>query len=300
MVTISFGVPAHNEELNIIPYLESIRTQELSNPYLLKEIIVIPNGCTDKTVEYARAYGQKHSIVKVFETSKKGHTSAVNKMLELSTGDVFVMGSSDTIPEKNMLGELVNKLFSGPMIGAAVGRCVPINDKNTFWGYIAHNTLKWEFFPDILKVGWEGHSAILRFLLKQIPESIIHDEHIIDYIIKKKNYKVIFASNAITYTKQPDNFVDFFRQKRRNIRGHMQIRNLGISAPHIDIKLGLNLLVRNLRWSIKELFWVYILCFLWGFAFLFAYYDYIKNQLVWGYVASGKTISVEMGLKRGA
>lgn len=83
---ISVIIPAHNEEKVIEATLRSVELQSVP----AHEIIVVCNGCTDRTVEIA-----KRHPVKTLVTRKKGPNPARNLGADRATGDVLLFMDAD-------------------------------------------------------------------------------------------------------------------------------------------------------------------------------------------------------------
>lgn len=99
--TISVIVPAYNEEKYIEPTLQSVVQQNHSG----LELIVVPNGCTDKTAEVAGRFTSH-----VYDTSKKGIGLAKNIGYEKATGEVVVFLDADSQMQEGLLDAVVNSL----------------------------------------------------------------------------------------------------------------------------------------------------------------------------------------------
>lgn len=122
---VSIVIPALNEERYITHCLESIIIQN----YSIFEIIVVANGCDDKTAEVAKRYTNK-----VIETKKKGISYARNLGAEYSNGEIIVFVDADCILNNDVLSNVVEAIKSG-YIG---GSCNTMPDTsnlidNLFW-----------------------------------------------------------------------------------------------------------------------------------------------------------------------
>ena len=101
----SIIVPAHNEEKNIKKFL-----LELSDNFKNSEIIVVCNGCTDRTPEIVKSIKRKN--IKSVILPEKGKGRAILAGLSLAKGDYlgFVDADGSFSPEdiKKILNELKN------------------------------------------------------------------------------------------------------------------------------------------------------------------------------------------------
>lgn len=94
---ISVIIPAYNCAQYIIETIESVKAQ--TYPYI--EIIIVDDGSTDNTLNIIRPYISNNSI-KYFRQSNKGPSSARNRGILLSTGDVIAFLDADDhwLPDK--------------------------------------------------------------------------------------------------------------------------------------------------------------------------------------------------------
>ena len=63
-ISLSIGIPAHNEEANIGRLLENLLTQPLEDFLILEEIIVVTSGCTDRTEKIVDKFAKKDERIK--------------------------------------------------------------------------------------------------------------------------------------------------------------------------------------------------------------------------------------------
>jgi glycosyltransferase involved in cell wall biosynthesis len=94
---VSIIIPAHNEEKYIATTLEALKRQN----YLLHEVIVVANGCTDRTAEVAR--GQCHRLIIL---SEKSLGVARNLGARLARGDLLLFLDADTLLEPGALKKI--------------------------------------------------------------------------------------------------------------------------------------------------------------------------------------------------
>jgi glycosyltransferase involved in cell wall biosynthesis len=91
---ISVIIPAHNEEEYIGATLDALTRQDYPNC----EIVVVANGCTDRTVEVAQEKGQR-----VVTLTQKGLGPSRNLGGHIATGDLLIFLDADTILEPHAL-----------------------------------------------------------------------------------------------------------------------------------------------------------------------------------------------------
>jgi len=99
--TISIGIPAYNEEANIGNLLESILSQK-QDSFVLKEMIVISDGSTDRTVQEAKKVSDER--VKVIEgIERRGQAYRQNEICSRASADFLVLLNADILIKNNSL-----------------------------------------------------------------------------------------------------------------------------------------------------------------------------------------------------
>jgi len=95
---VSVVIPAHNEENYIARTLEALGDKH--------EVIVICNGCTDKTFEAASKYN-----CKVFNLETKGVSKARNFGVKQATSEKIVFLDADILVDKDTLEKIENSPY---------------------------------------------------------------------------------------------------------------------------------------------------------------------------------------------
>ena len=108
MKKVSIIVPVYNVDKYIRNTLESILKQDYQN----KEIIIIDDGSTDKSLEICNNILYERKNVKIIHQNNLGVSVARNKGLENATGDYIMFVDADDILERDMISTLV-KIMDG-------------------------------------------------------------------------------------------------------------------------------------------------------------------------------------------
>src|SRR5947209_6505819 len=116
--TISVGIPAHNEESSIRNVLQSILDQQENN-FVLKEVIVISDGSTDKTVEKAKAISDRRITI-IDDKKRKGKSARLNQICTKCTGDILILCDADIIIDNNKLFSIIIDQIDITKAGVAV------------------------------------------------------------------------------------------------------------------------------------------------------------------------------------
>lgn len=109
---ISVIIPAHNEEHYLAGTLEALRRQQ----YPRKEVIVVANGCTDRTADVAL-----HRCDRLIVLSQKSLGVARNLGARMALGEVLVFLDADTVLESMALGRIAEEFTMGIAAGTLRG-----------------------------------------------------------------------------------------------------------------------------------------------------------------------------------
>jgi len=110
---VSIIIPAHNEEQYLGQTLESLSRQN----YGWYEVIVVANGCSDRTAEIAR--GRCHRLIVL---SQKSLGVARNLGARMARGDILVFLDADTLLEPMALRVIVQDFVPGYAAATLKGR----------------------------------------------------------------------------------------------------------------------------------------------------------------------------------
>ncbi len=124
-MTVSIIVPAYQEEKYIEDTLKAIKNQTCKDI----ELIVVCNGCKDKTPEIARKYADI-----VYETKKKGVSFARNMGAKLAREEILMFVDADTKLSKDVVERLVavNKKMNAKKRRELVGTIKTVPDSEKF------------------------------------------------------------------------------------------------------------------------------------------------------------------------
>lgn len=148
--TISVIIPAHNEEAYLERTLSAIRRQN----YGAFEVLVIANGCNDRTVGVARDHCDRLVVL-----SQKSLGIARNLGARLARGELLVFLDADTSLEPMALRRIAQDFTPGDAAGTTKGR-----PQNNRWAYRFLYSLKnflhrWSLHPGSsgVIICWKTH-----------------------------------------------------------------------------------------------------------------------------------------------
>jgi len=315
-ISVSICVAAYNEEANIGRLLDALDRQKLSS-CVIKEIIVVASGCTDRTEEIVREKKKKNRKIKLLsQAERKGKASAINLFLSHAQSEVLVLESGDTVPAQRTVESLVHP-FTDSQIGMTGAHPLPVDGLSTFMGFCAN--FLWNMHHLLaLRSPKLGEMVAFRNVLQKIPDDTAVDEACIEAIITAQGYKIQYIPDAPVYNKGPDTVSDFLKQRRRIANGHYHLKvtekyttstmspNLILNVLGRNIQLHLHRMKRLIRRGRYSL----LACYLYGhlrrgvwivgiisleiIGRLLGWYDYYfkqKNPVVWDIASTTKNPS---------
>jgi len=236
-ILVSVGICAYNEENNIGELIETLlRDQDLPQN---SEIIVICSGCSDRTPEIVRKYAEADPRVKlILEDERRGKAPALNRILSIYKGRIFIHLDADQLPEPKSIKYLI-KHFNDNKVGAVSGKPIPTKT-DSFMGKLVrviwslHNETQKYFYIHGLPVHLSGHIfAMRRGICDKVPEDIVNDDAYIGVVCRLKKYKIVYDERARTIFKGPENFIDYINQRRRVVYGHLKVKKMTGVSPMV-------------------------------------------------------------------
>ncbi|MHA1681229.1 MAG: glycosyltransferase [Promethearchaeota archaeon] len=247
---VSLGITAYNEERAIPRLIKSIFSQKIPEGYALSEIIFVTSGCTDNTNPLIRSYQERDDrIILIEEKEKNGKPAALNKIIRSFKGDILILSGADGYFNNDSLYWLL-KNFDDASTSAACGHPVPINPKNSLWGYGSY--MLWEFHHLVLSHYPEKLSgelcALKREFLEIVPENKGGDDIYLERSVMAKNGKISYEQRAIIHILGPQTIVDYFKQRRR-VMGHIKKAEIisNIQSPTTTFSKLVKIMLRNIR-----------------------------------------------------
>jgi cellulose synthase/poly-beta-1,6-N-acetylglucosamine synthase-like glycosyltransferase len=222
MKKITVGIPAYNEEHNILNVLKGIYSQKQTSWELL-EVIVLCDGCTDNTAKKARNFS-KNKLKVIDDKLRIGKTQRLNQLFKMATGEIIVMFDADIrFSDKEVINNLIQPLIGENEVLLVGGNSKPFNPKN-FVQKAVYSTFK-VFYQSRLNIK-NGHNifgatgsilAIKKQLAKEIVmPKIVNEDAYIYLTCLKKGFKFKYVDNAVIYYKLPTNFPDYIKQLFRS------------------------------------------------------------------------------------
>lgn len=257
--------------------MDAILNQKINYSY---ELVV---SAPDKEAEeLVKKYKKKN--VRFIKDPGKGKSFALNLLFSKLKGDICMFTDGDVYFEKNAVNEFV-KVFDNPKIGCAGGRVKSMDSKKDMFGYWSHvladvgghqifrkeRARKGQFME------FSGYMfGFRKGIIKKIPLDVAEDS-MIPYMCLRKGWKLGYAEKAIVYAKNPTNWADFLKQRKRTADAHTKLDKYYPEFPKVKnlkneiVKGGLRLF--GYASNIKEFFWTFALYFARLYVWLALFYD---------------------------
>ena len=296
-LSVSIGLPAYNEEKNIGKLLESLLHQE-TQLIRINKIMVISSGSTDRTDVIVEKIAQANpNVILIKEKERRGKASAINIFLKNANDPVVVLQSTDTVAVKDTIEKLCRPFIIDKNLGMTGGAPHPINDPNTFLGYIIQSW--WWFHRHIPRF---GEIIAFRNVLDGISETTAVDEAYIQAKLIQFDYKIMNVDEAVVLNKGPETITDLLKQRRRIFAGHAKLQKEEEVKIDNMTKSSIRLLLFTYKLkNIKQLFWFMGGIFIEIYARILGIYDtrFKKlNPYIWDTAKTTKNIDMRNKLRK--
>lgn len=280
---ITVGIAAFNEERTIGKVLENLLSQVYPEAF---EILIVGGG-SDKTPDVIQGYAERFRNIRfIREKERRGKPVAINEILKSARGRIIVIVDGDVFPAKGAIMKILQP-FKDAKVGATCGQIVPLNDRSRvlgFWAHFlcwaAHRKRLYDDQNDQFFALSGSLCAFRRGIVKSIPVDSLADDAELGLLIRLKDYKIKYTSDAKVYIRYPQTLGDYLTQKRRIFAGFLQIRDrYGVEERSLSAEVKgefLGGLVGGFSFcrGVKELWFFLVLCLVRPLAWFLAAYDY--------------------------
>ncbi|HVZ12068.1 MAG TPA: glycosyltransferase [Patescibacteria group bacterium] len=230
---LTIGIPAYNEESNIVNILKSILKQK-EKGFEIEKILVISDGSTDGTVSIVKSIKDKR--ITVFDNSKRvGKSELLNVLFRKSTSEILVLFDADVVMKSaNILEYLIRPFINDKNVGLTGGNPVPIPGK-TFVersinsSFVPYKELQVKFKGGNNVYGCQGSIlALSKKLYKkiQIPPKMIGNDSYIYYSCLINGFKFVHVHEAVVWYRSPSNISDHLKQNKRFLAAQYRLKRV--------------------------------------------------------------------------
>jgi glycosyltransferase involved in cell wall biosynthesis len=266
-ILISIIIPAHNEETVITAALKELIAGAVSGNF---EVIVVCNGCTDKTAEIVTSFGD---AIKCIETPVPSKANALNLGDAVAKGFPRFYQDADVVLSQEAIRQIAEVLQSGKYFAAAP--VMRMDFRNASWTVRSFYEV-WQQLPyvkaGLVGVGVYALSQAGRERFKKFPD-IIADDRFIRALFEEDERTVVMTCYSVI--RAPSTLAALVKIKTRSRLGGYEFerkfpellnnekKNYGLAVwqslkrfkikPALFIYLGVNLLCRvRAKWQLNH------------------------------------------------
>jgi cellulose synthase/poly-beta-1,6-N-acetylglucosamine synthase-like glycosyltransferase len=215
----TFVIAAYNEEGVIGGKIENVLS--LDYPAEQLEVLVVSNGCTDRTNDIVRGY-LTDPRVRLIALEQPGKMQAVNEGVRQATGEIIVFSDADFFLDHHTL-RLMARKFADPEVGGVSGARKPgITRKGDATGEGEGMYVRWDKLQKILesRIGSVFAAdgllyAIRKDLYVPLTDPTRGDDMTISTQIPLQGYRLIFEPQATAWENATIHAKQEFRRKVR-------------------------------------------------------------------------------------
>lgn len=267
--TVTIGIPAYNEEVNIANLIKNLLAQKQIN-YRLKEIIVVSDDSKDGTDRIIKSFG-KSKVRFLRNKSRIGKSMTQNKIVDLCNSDLLIMLDADILPKRdNLIENLIKPFYKDKSIGLVGGSIKPLNSRYLFDGIIKYSFILKEQLYLSFKQGNNVYMcngrvrAFARKLYKDFRWYPMASEDAYSYFVcLEKGLRFSYVHDAEVVYRLPTNFIDHINQSYRFL-GSRKFLKKYFNSTFVDkeyafsnktlLKIFLRFFLRNPFYFIAYLF----------------------------------------------
>ena len=164
---ISIISSCYNSELTITETLNSIELQTYDDI----ELIIVDGNSKDNTLNIIQNFKEKFLNIKIISENDNGVYDALNKGIELASGDIIGFLHSDDIFKSNTVLSDIVLIFKNNDVDGVYGDLQYV--KSTDINNVIRNWKSRKFYPEMIKNAWMPPHPTL-FLRKEVYEKHGH------------------------------------------------------------------------------------------------------------------------------
>lgn len=259
---VSVIITAFREPATVARAIEAFLEQASG---AMEILVVCPDPETTATVD---DYAARYPNVRHVADPQRGKPAALNYGLKAAQGDVVVFSDGDVVVEDGALPRLLAP-FADSRAGAATGRPVSTNARDTLLGYWSHfltdsaHRLRLERDRAGAFLLCSGYLfAVRQELMEHVPIDALAEDAVISHRIVQQGGSIRYTPGAQVRVNYPTSYRDWLRQKVRSAGGYVQdyVRKspVRMRSAWLEAIQGIRLLVSYPR-NLREFFWTLLL-----------------------------------------
>ena len=222
--SVSLIVAAYNEEVVIREKIEN--ALQIDYPGDRLEIVVVCNGCTDRTVEIVEEFEMRG--VRLLDLPLvRGKANALNAAVPFSNGSVLCLSDANVMFRPDALNRQI-ALLADTEVGAVTGDVRLQSDESDFgegesFYYNLERSLQLGESQLGSVVGVDGGMYVIRReLFQELPPDTILDDFVTSMKVIQQRKRIVYEPDAIATENGTPGWKDEFRRRIRVMVGAVQ------------------------------------------------------------------------------
>jgi glycosyltransferase involved in cell wall biosynthesis len=229
LTTLAIGIPAFNEEKNILHLLKAILQQNTTG-FTLEKIIVVSDGSTDHTATLAQSLSDERLTV-ITNKKRQGQNKCQNIILRSCQQDVVVLLNADVLPASDdFLTLLTQPLRQDSRVGLASAETIPVppitsTEKILYPSHLLKNALgrDWNGGKNVLSSHGAARAFSKKFYQKiSWPDTVPEDAYSFFRCLQLQQ-QFVFEPKAQVLMRLPQSLSDHIQQSHRYFLGHKRL-----------------------------------------------------------------------------
>lgn len=226
--TVTAILCVHDAETHVAGKLRNLLT--LDYPEALLDVVVVCDGCTDRTADACRAVGSTRVTVLEF-SQRRGKAACLNDAVAAARGDVLLMVDVRQCIEPDALRALL-RCLADPAVGAVGGE---LRFEDPAAGFAASVDAYWRYEKAIRQaesdcgsvVGVSGALYAMRGeLFVPLPLGTVLDDVLVPMQVVRKGRRVVFEPGARAWDHASGSAAAERVRKVRTLAGNLQLVQL--------------------------------------------------------------------------
>lgn len=222
-LSVTIGIPAHNEEANIELLLKALVNQSQQS-FRLEKIYVLCDGCTDQTAKTAGKFSAKYPFIRVLDDGRRiGRHGRTRQLYRASRSDVTIVFDADVLPADNHVAENLVQPFLDPAVVIVSGDRRPVPGHTFVEDLINVWDQTWAKATADLKGGHNVYHtfacdmAVRTKFIKpvKIPATIVSEARFLYFQALSQGKKFRFVTQAVVYYRSPATVGEYIRRLKR-------------------------------------------------------------------------------------
>jgi phosphatidyl-myo-inositol alpha-mannosyltransferase len=295
--SVTIGIPAYNEEANIMNLLNSLNFQK-EESFFIEKIIVISDGSTDETSKIVKNTNNL-KITFIDSKNREGKSKRLNQIFSLAKTDIVVILDADIkLSDDNVIRNLIKPLIIDNVAMSTSGNAIPLLPRTfaqkiawagtNIWDRIIRSKYASQLYLS------EGRIRAFRkevYQKMRFPESSA-DEAFSFLYCAKNNLPFVYVENSLVYYNLPDNLNDYIKQNKRFIKSK-GIQESNYSTNFVEKYYTINWKIKILflmKGILKNTFWTMLYLFTIPAIRMLCYLDKEDKEAKWDIILSSKKL----------